>query len=271
MQECSNRSSTSSHVDCHHRICDWLCFRRGYDVQLHRLRPCPAISVSLATLIENWHMLILPVNSIPILEVFHQATRSKGAATAFLLVITVCGFFALTGSIQTASRLTWSFARDDALVGSKWIGQIHPKLLVPVWALLANFAVVFVIGCVYLGSTTAFNAMIGTSLILMHLSFAFPIALLMFRRRSSAVLPSRRSFRLGAFGWVTNVLTLVMALLVLIFYNFPFVLPVTAGNMNYACVVLGVMAAFSVANWYGYARRRYQGPRIQYLGGGSPQ
>lgn len=169
---------------------------------------------------------------MPILEIYYQATRSRGAAIFFLLIITACGFFALTGSLQTASRLTWSFARDDALVGSRWLGRMHRSLEVPVWALLANFTIVFIIGCVYLGSTTAFNAIIATGLILQQISFALPAALLMYQRRSSELLPPTAYFRLGAFGWVANVLTVVLAIVALIFYDFPFVMPVTAGNMS---------------------------------------
>lgn len=69
------------------------------------------------------------------------------------MLITIA-FFALNGCVQTSSRLTWSFARDDALVFSRFITRIHPKLGVPVWALIFNQFVVFIIGCVYLGSTT---------------------------------------------------------------------------------------------------------------------
>jgi amino acid transporter len=169
---------------------------------------------------------------VPIYEIWHQATRSETAATVFIMVLVGCGFFALIGCQQTASRLTWSFARDDAIVGSHWLGQIHHRHGVPVWSLVANSAVIFVIGCIYLGSTTAFNAMISTGLILQQISYAMPTALLMYRRRSMKYLPSTRSFKLGPFGWVANALTVVMAFIALIFYNFPTVMPVIGSNMS---------------------------------------
>jgi choline transport protein len=136
------------------------------------------------------------------------------------------------GSQQTASRLTWSFARDNALIGSHWLGQIHPRFGVPVWALLFNSAVIFIIGCVYLGSTTAFNAMIATGLILQQISYAIPAVLIMYRRRSTKFLPKNRSFRLGHFGWLANILTVVMAIIATVFYNFPTIMPVTPSNMS---------------------------------------
>jgi choline transport protein len=148
------------------------------------------------------------------------------------MILVGCGFFAMIGCQQTASRLTWSFARDNAIIGSCWLGQIHPRHGVPVWSLLANSAIVFIIGCIYLGSSTAFNAMISTGLILQQISYAMPTALLMYRGRSNQFLPRTRSFKLGPFGWVANALTVIMAFIAVIFFNFPTVMPVTSSNMS---------------------------------------
>lgn len=106
-------------------------------------------------------------------------------------------------------------------------------LKVPVWSLIFNFLVMFIIGCIYLGSSSAFNAFIGSGLVLQHISYAFPAALLMYRMRSEEWLPASRSFRLPSFaGWTVNAITIGFALLVLIFYDFPTVLPVTGSNMS---------------------------------------
>jgi choline transport protein len=68
---------------------------------------------------------------------------------------------------------------------------------------------------------------------LQHISYAFPAALLMYRRRSEEWLPASRSFRLPSFfGWTVNAITIGFALLVMIFYDFPTVLPVTGSNMS---------------------------------------
>lgn len=138
----------------------------------------------------------------------------------------------MNGCQQTSSRLTWAFARDDALILSKFIGRIHPRLEVPVNALLANSAVIFIIGCIYLASSTAFNALIGTGLVLQQVSFCFPVALLIYRRRSSTYLPPHRFFNMGKAGWVSNIATFAFGMVTLIFYNFPAEMPVTGGNMS---------------------------------------
>lgn len=215
---------------------------------------------------------------------WYQATRSTAAATAFIVLLCCAAVFALIGAQQTASRLTWSLARDRAIIGSDWLSEMHTRLETPVWSLVFNFVTMFIIGCVYLGSSSAFNAFIGTGLVLQHVSYAFPAALLMYRKRSEIWLPRDRSFRLpSAVGWSSNIITVCFAVLILIFYDFPIVMPVTGSNMSehfsslckrlkrllisfyvvdYTSAVLGVMAIFAGINWAIYARKKYDGPRL---------
>lgn len=176
----------------------------------------------------------------PAAEIFYQATSSKAVATFFTLVGLVISLFAIMGAIQTASRLTWSFARDNALVLSRYISRVDSRWEVPVWALLANSGCVFLLGCVNLGSTTAFNALVSTGLILQQASFAFPAGLVLYHRARGTfgeVMRPRghvkQPFRLpwGA-GPLANALTIVLALISLVFYCFPPVLPATGANMS---------------------------------------
>ncbi|OJJ36973.1 hypothetical protein ASPWEDRAFT_58694 [Aspergillus wentii DTO 134E9] len=182
---------------------------------------------------DDLNAVVSSATGVPIYEMWHQATHSPIAATIFIILLFFAATFALTGAQQTGSRLTWSFARDHAIVGSKWLGKMHPTLDVPVWALIFNYAIMFIIGCVYLGSSSAFNAFIGTGLVLQHISYAFPAILLMYRGRSRKWLPESASFRLpGWLGWVVNIVTVCFAVLVLVFYDFPTVIPVTGSNMS---------------------------------------
>lgn len=226
---------------------------------------------------EQSLMLIL---RMPIYEIWIQATQSQAAATAFMVLLLIGAIVALTAVQQTASRLTWSLGRDSAFLGSKYWGRVHPSLQVPVQSLFLNNFVVFIIGFIYLGSSTAFNAFIGTGLILQQATYAIPAALLLWQRRSSQYLPPHRPFRLPSIlGWVVNIATVIFALVVVVFYNFPVVLPVTGSNMSgsrpavtlndfadslpdYASAVIGVMLIFAAINWFVHARKHYEGPRL---------
>ncbi|KAL5046725.1 hypothetical protein BDW71DRAFT_197401 [Aspergillus fruticulosus] len=222
-----------------------------------------AFMIAMLYCTHDLQAVVESTTGVPIFEIWHQATQSPAAATVFVVLLCCAATFALIGAQETASRLTWSLARDEALLGSKWIGKLYGKLDVPVWALLFNASVVFTIGCIYLGSSTAFNAFIGTGLILQHISYAFPAVLLLYRRRASSWLPESRKFRLpGAAGWAANVTTICFAALVLVVYNLPTVMPVTGHNMNYSSAVLGVMVILACLNWAFYARKRYHGPYL---------
>jgi choline transport protein len=110
---------------------------------------------------------------------------------------------------------------------------MHPKLEVPVWALVVNGSVIFIIGCIYLASSTAFNAFIGTGLILQQVTFAIPAAVLLLRKRTRDLLPPNRPFKLWEpIGWIANFLTVAFAIIVVIFYNFPVIMPVQVSNMS---------------------------------------
>ncbi|OQE43616.1 hypothetical protein PENCOP_c003G06867 [Penicillium coprophilum] len=182
---------------------------------------------------SDLNAVVTSATGVPIFEMWYQATRSSVAATVFVVLLCCAAVFALIGAQQTASRLTWSLARDRAIVGSKWLSRIHPMFEVPVWGLIFNFVIMFIIGCIYLGSSSAFNAFIGSGLVLQHISYAIPAVLLMYRKRSEIWLPRDRAFRLpSVVGWSVNAITIGFAILVLIFYDLPTVLPVTGSNMN---------------------------------------
>lgn len=144
---------------------------------------------------------------------------------------------------QTASRLTWSLARDDALLCSRWFSKV--MLEVPAPVLLLNAGGTFILGCIFLASTAAFNAILGSAIILQMLSFAIPIFFLVWYKRSPSLPPEKRAFKLpGWAGWKANIITILWAI------------------VDYSVAVLAVMALIGVINWFAHARKHYRGPRI---------
>jgi hypothetical protein len=62
---------------------------------------------------------------------------------------------------------------------------------------------------------------------------------------------------------VLNVTAITWVIFISIVLFCPTSKPVTVGNMNYAIVVAGFVAAFSIIWWFAGARRKYKGPRTQ--------
>jgi choline transport protein len=170
---------------------------------------------------------------MPIYDVWKQTTKSSAAATVFLVALLMIILFVVVAMQQTAGCLTWALARDDALLFSKKLGIMHGHLGVPVWSLVTNSAMVFLAGCVYMISSTAFSALINSSIILQIVSFAMPCALLMLRGRSERLLPADRTFRVPSWiGWIANAIVVIAAIIETIFFDFPATLPISIASMS---------------------------------------
>jgi choline transport protein len=78
-------------------------------------------------------------------------------ATAFICIAIVMAVFILNAIQETSSRLAWSFARDNGLIFSKQLSQIHPRLQVPVYALLLTYGLLAFCGCIFVASTTGMS------------------------------------------------------------------------------------------------------------------
>lgn len=170
---------------------------------------------------------------MPIYALWCTATKSDAAGTVFQVCLALNLGFVANASQQTTSRLLWAFGRDNGLILSKTFSSLHRRLEVPVWSLLINSFWVLVFGCIYLGSTAAFNAILNSCIILQIVSFAIPCILLLLRKRSPSILPENRTFKLrGALGWIANTIVVITAIIQVVFFSFPPALPVSGSSMS---------------------------------------
>lgn len=224
---------------------------------------------------------------MPIFALWRTATGSVAAGTVFMIALFIIAILVSNAIQQTASHLIWSLARDNALAFSAQLAKVHSD--VPAAALILNAGLVFIAGCLFMASTTAFSSFVNTAIILQMVSFAFPASLLLVQKRSQSLLPASRSFRLPEWlGWCCNVATVAWAIIQVIFFTFPTSLPVSASStsksllhvitekgtkqcrhdcanqiwIDYAAAVLAFVALAAAANWVLYARKHYAGPRV---------
>lgn len=171
---------------------------------------------------------------MPIYKLWRIASKSDTAATIFLIVGIVIFTFILVATQQTTSRLIWALARDRGLIFSSQFEKLSTTLGdIPVAALILDAGLIFVCGCVSLGSSAAFNSLVGVFSLMQMISFAIPAALLIYRWRSKKVLPRKRAFKVPEIlGWACNIGTVIAAVIETVFFTFPSVLPVTGSNMS---------------------------------------
>ena len=199
----------------------------------------------------------------PLLEIIYQAVGNKAGAVC-LLMFPVCSMaFTATALLTTSSRMSQAFARDQGLPFSRILARISGKHEVPIPSLILTTFWVIVFGCIYLGSSSALNAILSSSVVLLQFSYIIPIALLLIRGRRvlDDECKEQRRFNLGhTLGPCINVFAILFVLFTDVFFLFPPELPVTGSSMNYTVVVVAVVALMSATAWFAQGKKHFKGP-----------
>ncbi|KAJ9656043.1 hypothetical protein H2198_005203 [Neophaeococcomyces mojaviensis] len=196
----------------------------------------------------------------PLLQIFYIATSSKVGAICLLIFPLICFVMAGNSVLTTSSRMTFAFARDGGLPLSRLWWKVHPTLGVPLNALLLNVVIVVLFGCIFLGSSVAFNAITAASVVALGVSYGIPIAVNLAQMRRK--LPERAFALPEWLGWTVNIIGLVYTILTTVLFLFPPFLPVTGSTMNYCVVAFGIILLISVIQWFTDGRKNYEGPRV---------
>ncbi|KAI1775926.1 amino acid transporter [Hypoxylon cercidicola] len=201
----------------------------------------------------------------PLLQIFMDATQNPAGSVCLLMFPLVCMLFTSTTLMTTSSRMSYAFARDHGLPFSHVFARVHPKLDVPLNALLWTAAWVVVFGCIFLGSSSTFNAITSASVVALGVTYAIPPSINVLRGRK--MLPPNRAFKLeGAVGWILNLVGIFWTILTTVLFVFPPELPVTSENMNYCIVAFGVILLIAVVTWIFDGRKNYTGPHVDVEG-----
>ncbi|KAI0423660.1 amino acid/polyamine transporter I [Xylaria sp. FL1042] len=182
-------------------------------------------------------------------------------ATAMTIVIIVIIWRAVIGFSATASRMTWSFARDRGLP-FHWIIR---KVLTVIPCLL---------NLIYIGSSTASNDVISMSVSGLYASYLLPCSFLLWRRVTGQIKPHRAReeavlewgpWRVpGLLGVLNNTFACIFCVWVLFWDFWPPSTPANAENMNYSVLVTGSVTIFAVARYFLGVKVDYRGPLVGY-------
>ena len=125
----------------------------------------------------------------PFIQIFYNGVGSIAGATAMAAVVLCLTWACAIGITTTASRMTWSFARDRGTPFSHFIMKVEPRTQVPVIAV----GVVTLFSClltlIYVGSYTAFNDVISLTITGFYGSYFLPAAFLLYHRIKRHILP----------------------------------------------------------------------------------
>lgn len=128
----------------------------------------------------------------------------------------------------------------------------------PANAILLCAVLCTVLGCIYVGSKTAFSAFVGSFVVLTTLSYFTAILPHLLNKRAT-VTPGWFWMR-GGVGYVVNGISCVYIAVFIVIFCFPFALPVNAATMNYNSLITGGLTLFVALFWV-WRRKEYVGPR----------
>jgi choline transport protein len=166
----------------------------------------------------------------PLLYIINNATQSRAGAVCLLMFPLICLLFATISIMTTSSRMTYAFARDGGLPASKFFAKVHTRLGQPLNALMLTTGLTIIFGCIFLGSSSAFNAILSASVVALGVSYAIPVAINLLRGRK--MLPPRAFVLPTVFGWFANLLGVAYVIVTTVLFLFPPELPVTGSNMS---------------------------------------
>ncbi|KAK7992079.1 amino acid permease [Apiospora saccharicola] len=213
--------------------------------------------------ISNLDSLLSTNTGFPYMQLFHDVTNSAVGATFMSLVVAVLAMIANMSGATSTSRTFWAFARDKAVPFDRYFSVVSDANHVPVRCILVITAFQMLLGFIYLGNTTAFNAILSMSIISMYLSYMAPIGYMLFGGRERLDPHLLGPFRLGRpLGRVLNVVSLIWMTVAIVFSTFPTAMPVTPQNMNYSIVVLAGWLLWGVLYYAWRGRHKYDVPVV---------
>ena len=194
----------------------------------------------------------------PLAEIYRQTSGSRAGAVGLLFLAFLPTLLSCVGCYVTASRVFWTLARDKATPFSRFFSHVDNGHHNPFRAICFCGVFATVLGCIYMGSATAFSAFVGSFVVLSTLSYLaaiLPHLLTMGRN----VTPGWFWMK-GATGFVVNGISSAYIIVFIIIFCFPFAIPVDAATMNYASLISGGLSLFVLIFWF-IRQNSYVGPK----------
>ncbi|KAK5064595.1 hypothetical protein LTR84_000428 [Exophiala bonariae] len=220
--------------------------------------------IAIMYAINDYDALFL--SPYPIAEIYRQATGSADGAIGLLSLVMICIGICVVGLYITSGRTLWALSRDGALPFPRIFSKVSQRFNMPLNATVTVAIVVTILGAIYVGSTTAFNAFVGSFVLLSSSSYVAAILPNLVTGRKNIEVYGPFELK-GWKGFALNGIACAYMIVWFVIYSFPFALPTDAKTMNYAALLWGGFTILVSAWWFLGARRSYEGPPMVRDGG----
>lgn len=202
--------------------------------------------------LRDLNTLLSSPTGFPFMQLFENTTKSVAGGTILSLVVSLVAVAANAAVLTSTSRTAWAFARDKANPFDAYFAHVSKGQQISVRMVILVSVLQALLGLLYLGITTAFNAVLSMSILGMYASYLLPIVFMLVQRyrRDPASVPCG-VFRLGHVGGlITNVASVLGLVFAMVFSTFPSYEPVDKMRMNNSVVVMSAWLVFGVVYYY---------------------
>ncbi|KAL6245272.1 hypothetical protein RBB50_008047 [Rhinocladiella similis] len=185
----------------------------------------------------------------------------KEAGLAMFSLNIIAQFFVGTGCTLTATRVIFAYSRDNAILGSRWWKQVHPKTRTPVYATWGVLGVSALLGLLMFASPVAIGAVFSLGAIAQYTAFTTPAALKLFFD-NGRFKPG--PWNLGRWSNLSGAIAFGWWLLILPALCFPAVKgkDLTPLTMNWTSLIYGGSMFLALSYYAIWARHWFKGPRV---------
>lgn len=176
------------------------------------------VCLSLLLAVPDFAAVISGEDPDPVIGVLNSAFGETG--TKFVLLVVMISFLSCTLSLMAAaSRLMYSYARDDMIFASHLLRHFDKKRHLPPYAMVIAAAIPAVIVLGSMVSEKALTSIVSFAILGIYLGFQM-VVLAALRARLKGWVPSG-SFTLGAFGLPVTVAALAYGVFTMINIAWP--------------------------------------------------
>ncbi|PIA93441.1 Choline transport protein [Cercospora beticola] len=199
--------------------------------------------------------------SLPLAEIYRQATRSTAGTMALLFIFFINILLTVPGAWMVAGRMLWTLGRDNASPFPSFVGKVSPRYRNPFNAQLLVTIGGTILGAIHVASSTAFNAFVASFTIFTTMSYLAAIL--------PHLLTGRKHVKPGPFWipgiWAYIIMGVACAYILVfnIIYMFPYTYPVASLDlMNWTSVMFAGITFLLTVGYFWKSRTGYVGPRV---------
>ncbi|KAI1378114.1 putative GABA transporter [Hypoxylon crocopeplum] len=208
----------------------------------------------------------------PFLEVFQSGVNSTTGAVVMASVVLILAAASSVGVYAAASRMLWSFARDNGLPFSRHLVKLTKGSSLPIYAVFCTMGITSLISLIVLGSAVALSALLSLIVAALYSSYLLVCGLFLWRRCTGGFQDAEDAgdqqegivwgpWKLPEpFGILNNIFACLYSAVLLFWSFWPQTIAPTPETFNWSILIYGAVVLFSVIWYILRARHYFKGP-----------